>query len=336
MATALRLGTRRSALAAGAVRAGRAGAGRGIRSRGQLVPIVSEGDTIARLPRRDRRHGHLRDAPARGPAERRVRPPRALPERPAHRAAADGLVIAATPVREDARDVVVTRDGTPLHDLPAGSVVGTGSPRRVAQVHRRTHRVTVRRHPRQRRLPRRPRARRRAGCRDPRRRRSVAGSRAPPPTCSWRSSASPNGRPPRGRDRWPSRSATDAPDDLRAALALLDDARRASAVTAERAVLRRLEAGCHAPIAAHAALSGDDRAHPRGRLRPRRRATRSASTVTVPLLTGGIFVGTGSGNGADAADGADPIVRAARARDRCRPSAARSRGGRPRLPRATP
>ncbi|MGL1701355.1 hydroxymethylbilane synthase, partial [Vibrio parahaemolyticus] len=44
----------------------------------------------------------------------------------------EGLVIAATPRREDARDVVVTRDGTPLSELPAGSRVGTGSPRRIA------------------------------------------------------------------------------------------------------------------------------------------------------------------------------------------------------------
>jgi hydroxymethylbilane synthase len=45
-----------------------------------------------------------------------------------------GLVIAAIPVREDPRDAVVARDGLTLAELPAGSVVGTGSPRRVAQL----------------------------------------------------------------------------------------------------------------------------------------------------------------------------------------------------------
>ncbi len=40
----------------------------------------------------------------------------------------DGLVIAATPPREDARDVVVTRDGTPLGALAPGSRVGTARP----------------------------------------------------------------------------------------------------------------------------------------------------------------------------------------------------------------
>ena len=45
-----------------------------------------------------------------------------------------GLVVAAVPEREDPRDVLVARDGLTLADLPAGSVVGTGSPRRAAQL----------------------------------------------------------------------------------------------------------------------------------------------------------------------------------------------------------
>jgi len=45
-----------------------------------------------------------------------------------------GLVIAAIPVREDARDALVARDGLTLGELPVGSVVGTGSPRRMAQL----------------------------------------------------------------------------------------------------------------------------------------------------------------------------------------------------------
>ena len=42
-----------------------------------------------------------------------------------------GLQITATPEREDARDVMV---GRKLADLPAGSRVGTGSLRRIAQI----------------------------------------------------------------------------------------------------------------------------------------------------------------------------------------------------------
>jgi len=45
-----------------------------------------------------------------------------------------GLHIAAIPAREDPRDALVARDGLTLGELPAGSVVGTGSPRRAAQL----------------------------------------------------------------------------------------------------------------------------------------------------------------------------------------------------------
>ena len=44
------------------------------------------------------------------------------------------FVIAAVPPREDPRDALVARDGLVLGELPAGSVVGTSSPRRAAQL----------------------------------------------------------------------------------------------------------------------------------------------------------------------------------------------------------
>jgi hydroxymethylbilane synthase len=49
-------------------------------------------------------------------------------------APAEGLVIAAVPEREDARDVVLTRTGMTLAELPAGARVGTSSPRRTARI----------------------------------------------------------------------------------------------------------------------------------------------------------------------------------------------------------
>jgi hydroxymethylbilane synthase len=49
-------------------------------------------------------------------------------------AAAPGLAVAAIPVREDPRDALVARDGLRLAELPAGARVGTGSPRRAAQL----------------------------------------------------------------------------------------------------------------------------------------------------------------------------------------------------------
>jgi hydroxymethylbilane synthase len=45
-----------------------------------------------------------------------------------------GLVFAAVPAREDARDVLVSRKARGLAELPAGAVVGTGSLRRRCQI----------------------------------------------------------------------------------------------------------------------------------------------------------------------------------------------------------
>ena len=49
-------------------------------------------------------------------------------------APAPGLTIVAVPVRQDPRDVLVARDGLTLGELPAGARIGTGSPRRAAQI----------------------------------------------------------------------------------------------------------------------------------------------------------------------------------------------------------
>ncbi len=44
------------------------------------------------------------------------------------------VVVAAVPERADPRDALVARDGMVLGELPAGAVLGTGSPRRAAQL----------------------------------------------------------------------------------------------------------------------------------------------------------------------------------------------------------
>lgn len=49
----------------------------------------------------------------------------------------EGLEIAATPTREDPRDVLIGRDGRELEELPAGARIGTGSLRRALQLRRR-------------------------------------------------------------------------------------------------------------------------------------------------------------------------------------------------------
>jgi hydroxymethylbilane synthase len=71
----------------------------------------------------------LRDALLRGDVDFAVHSYKDLPTAPA-----EGLVVVAVPVRQDARDVLVARDGMTLGELPEGSRVGTGSPRRTAQL----------------------------------------------------------------------------------------------------------------------------------------------------------------------------------------------------------
>ena len=86
-------------------------------------------------------------------------------------APADGIALAAVPLREDPRDVVVARDGLTLGELPQGARVGTGSPRRVAQLAGARPRRRAGRGARQRRHPdrqgplRRARRRRAGPCR---------------------------------------------------------------------------------------------------------------------------------------------------------------------------
>ena len=47
-----------------------------------------------------------------------------------------GLILAAIPRREDARDALIAAGGKPFEELPMGARVGTGSPRRQAQLRR--------------------------------------------------------------------------------------------------------------------------------------------------------------------------------------------------------
>ena len=46
----------------------------------------------------------------------------------------EGLVLAAIPAREDVRDALCSRDSLTLDQLPEGAKIGTGSPRRAAQL----------------------------------------------------------------------------------------------------------------------------------------------------------------------------------------------------------
>jgi hydroxymethylbilane synthase len=71
----------------------------------------------------------LREALLRGEVDLAVHSLKDLPAGPTA-----GIVLAAVPPRDDPRDALVARDGVKLADLPAGARLGTGSPRRAAQL----------------------------------------------------------------------------------------------------------------------------------------------------------------------------------------------------------
>jgi len=73
--------------------------------------------------------GALREALLRGEVDVAVHSLKDVPTYPQ-----DGITLAAVPRREDPRDAVIARDGLTLGELPDGSKVGTGSPRRAAQL----------------------------------------------------------------------------------------------------------------------------------------------------------------------------------------------------------
>jgi hydroxymethylbilane synthase len=98
-----------------------------------LVTVRTEGDVttapLASLGGTGVFVNALRDALLSGEVDLAVHSLKDLPTTPA-----EGIALAAIPPREDPRDVVVARDGLTLGELPVGSRVGTGSPRRVAQI----------------------------------------------------------------------------------------------------------------------------------------------------------------------------------------------------------
>jgi hydroxymethylbilane synthase len=219
----------------------------------ELVPITTFGDTsrepLAQIGGTGVFVSALREALLSDDVDVAVHSLKDLPT-----AAAAGISTAAVPAREDPRDVLVARDGLTLGELPAGSRVGTGSPRRTAQLRALglgLDVVTVRGN-----VDTRLRlvtdgevdavVLARAGLArlgrldavteviDPIQMLPAPGQGALAVEC----------RSPEGSD-----DGRDA--DVFAVLAGLDDAATRSAVTAERTLLATLEAGCSAPVGAY-------------------------------------------------------------------------------------
>lgn len=132
---ALRVGTRASRLA-------RVQTGWVVQSLGSsapavdvtTVPITTEGDRTSAALTQIGGTGvfvsALRDALRTGAIDVAVHSYKDLPT-----AAEPSVVVAAVPARADARDALVARDGRTLGELPPGARIGTGSPRRAAQLH---------------------------------------------------------------------------------------------------------------------------------------------------------------------------------------------------------
>jgi hydroxymethylbilane synthase len=132
MTSTIRLATRGSALAlaqTGTV----AEALRKLGIEVEIVTITTEGDTskasLASLGGSGVFASALREALLDGRCDAVVHSLKDLPT-----AAFPGLAIGAIPKREDARDALCARDDLTLETLPDGAKVGTGSPRRRAQL----------------------------------------------------------------------------------------------------------------------------------------------------------------------------------------------------------
>ena len=254
----LRLGTRRSALAM----AQASGVADALRARGhdvEVVGVTTEGDRSAGVGT------PVADAGGTGVfvAELRVRllagevdlVVHSLKDLPT--AAADGLVVAAIPPREDPRDALVSRDGRALADLPPGARVGTGAPRRVAQLRAARPDLDVR--------PLR-------GNVDTRLRKVADGEfdaivvaaaglarlgRLAEAT-ELLAPATMLPAPGQGALAIECRAVDLEPESaLAQAISSLDDAATRAAVVAERTLLAELEAGCTAPVGALAKVEGE-------------------------------------------------------------------------------
>jgi hydroxymethylbilane synthase len=251
-APTLRLGTRASALAlaqARTVAADLAATGRKV----DLVEITTHGDLsrepLAAIGGTGVFVSALRDALLADRIDLAVHSFKDLPTAPA-----DGLTVAATPPREDPRDAVVARDRLTLAELPPGARVGTGAPRRVAQIRALGLGLDL--------VPVR-------GNVDTRLQQVADGTLDA--VVLARAGLARLGRldeitevldplqmlPAPGQGALAVECRVD--DDLVDALRVLDEPTTRSAVTAERSLLAALEAGCTAPVGAYAeAAEGDD------------------------------------------------------------------------------
>jgi len=164
-----------------------------------------------------------------------------------------GLVIAAVPKREDARDVLISTSGQPLAALPRGVRIGTSSLRRQSQL--RLLRTDMELLPMRGNLDTRLRKLDRGDCE------AIVLAAAGVHRLGWRSriteyfSAS-QVCPAVGQGALAIECHENKQEVVRI-LKGLDDAPAHAAVRAERAMLHHLGGGCQVPIAAHGVATGN-------------------------------------------------------------------------------
>lgn len=166
--------------------------------------------------------------------------------------APQGITLAAIPPRDDPRDALVARNGAKLADLPAGARIGTGSPRRAAQLAVLRGDITC--------VPIRGNAGTRlAKVRDCELDAVVlacAGLARIGHTDLVSEVFEPDSMVPSPGQGALAVECRAEDAELTGLLATIDHWQSRAAVTAERGLLAALEAGCRAPVGAYAALSG--------------------------------------------------------------------------------
>jgi len=164
----------------------------------------------------------------------------------------DGITLAAVPPRDDPRDALVGRDGAKLADLPPGARIGTGSPRRAAQLGLLRGDITC--------VPIRGNANTRlAKVRDGDLDAVVlayAGLARIGHTDLVSEIFEPDAMIPAPGQGALAVECRAGDTGLAGLLATIDHPATRAAVTAERSLLAALEAGCSAPVGAYAAFSG--------------------------------------------------------------------------------
>ncbi|QTX03445.1 hydroxymethylbilane synthase [Agromyces archimandritae] len=129
----IRVGTRGSALALAQTRQIAERLGKAAGADIEVVPVTTHGDTsrasLSQIGGTGVFATALRESLLAGDCDVVVHSLKDLPT-----GDAEGLRIGAIPKRADARDAVCTLGGRTLAELPEGARVGTGSPRRIAQL----------------------------------------------------------------------------------------------------------------------------------------------------------------------------------------------------------